>query len=84
MNRNQVLPTDKEFKDSPDTGRADCICSRCGAKIGAREMPMRVFTGKERNTEYRYCMKCQEKDFGLHYAPDYDEFDEDDFNDEWQ
>jgi hypothetical protein len=65
----EVKTTDKEFKDSPDTGRPNCICSRCGVKIAQREMALRIFTGKKRNTEYRYCEKCQEKDMGIKYAP---------------
>lgn len=73
-----VLPGDKEFKDSPDTGWPECICSRCSAKIKEREMPLRMLT--ERNTEYRYCMKCQKKmgiDYGTSYNADEDTWDDD-------
>lgn len=65
----EILDTDTEFKDSPDTGRPDCLCSRCGNKIMEREMPLRCFTGKERNTEYRFCEKCQADHFGIKYGP---------------
>lgn len=78
----EVRETDKEFKDSPDAGRKECICSRCGQRIMAREMPLRVFTGKKRNTEYRYCEKCQSKDMGINYTPRTEEEDEDFWDDD--
>lgn len=79
MERNQVLTTDTEFKDSPDTGRPECICSRCGKKITAREFAMRVFTGKKRNTEFRYCPSCQAKDWGITSLSQNDDDEDDDY-----
>jgi hypothetical protein len=70
-----VLSTDTEFKTSPDAGHPECICSRCGLKISSREMPLRIFTGKKRNTEYRYCRECSSKDFGIDMGLSDDEFD---------
>lgn len=74
----EVLKTDKEFKDSPDTGRPECICSRCGNKIKEHEFALRIFTGKKRNTEYRYCGGCQQKDMGI-TSSSFTDDDEDEF-----
>lgn len=54
--------TDKLFKDSPDTGDPRCICSRCMELIPEDEIAIRIWpqdvTGKMKNTEYRYHLKC--------------------------
>lgn len=61
----QVLPTDTNFRYSPDTGHPDCICSRCGARIREHEFALRMWATNERDAmdehsrEYRYCEKCQ-------------------------
>jgi hypothetical protein len=86
MDRNQVLQTDTEFNTSPDAGHPDCICSRCGLKIGHRELPLRIFTGKKRNTEFRYCRECASKDFKIDTGLSEDSFpddDDDDFFDDY-
>lgn len=75
----EVLKTDKEFKDSPDTGRKECICSRCGKRIMSREFALRI-TDTEKNTEFRYCPACQRKDMGIQHFDDPD--DDDDFWDD--
>lgn len=76
----QVEVGDKEFKDSPDTGHPDCICSRCGNKIPSRQFALRIFTGKKKNTEFRYCEPCQTKDMGIIHGSRFDEDDEEDEN----
>jgi len=44
------------FKDSPDTGHPDCICSYCAEVIEEGAMPLRVFS--DENTELRLHMHC--------------------------
>jgi ribosome modulation factor len=50
----------KWFKDSPDTGDPDCICSYCGKVIAEEEMPLRCFRNTEdgRGEELRFHMDC--------------------------
>lgn len=57
-----VRETDKLFQDSPDAGWPECICSRCGGRIGEDEMPLRVFVDEGKGGEYRYCEGCTAKD----------------------
>lgn len=60
----QVLPTDRAFDNSPDTGHRDCKCSRCGQKIQEHETAIRVWPppadqrGQKITLEYRYCELC--------------------------
>lgn len=56
-----VLPTDQLFKDSPFTGEADCLCSRCGSAIPEDAVPIRAFVNQGHGGEYRYCDYCQEQ-----------------------
>jgi hypothetical protein len=74
----QILDTDQEFTDSPDTGWPECTCSRCGNMIKESEMPLRCFD-PDRNTEYRFCEPCQSKHFGINYTKSY--WADDDWND---
>lgn len=53
-----ILPTDRLFMDSPDTGRPDCLCSRCNVKIQEDETAIRVFVNKGKDGEYRFCEFC--------------------------
>jgi hypothetical protein len=57
-----VLPSDKRFIDSPDTGWPECICSRCGIVIEESECPIRVWPDdfSKESWEYRYHIKCLE------------------------
>lgn len=63
----QIQDTDKLFKDSPDAGSDDCLCSRCSNKINEGEVPVRIWTTNEHDEvdensmEYRYCENCQTK-----------------------
>lgn len=60
--------TDKSFKDSPQAGDSNCICSRCGKQITEDQVPIRVYTTNEKNEvdenseEYRFCDACQQKE----------------------
>jgi hypothetical protein len=47
-----ILPTDQ-----PYLPRA--LCSRCGARIGPREQPLRSWWPAGAELEYRYCEQCQ-------------------------
>lgn len=51
-----VKPDDTLFHDSPDTGR-DCLCSRCGQAILARDGPA-VRIWPESGGEFRYHPSC--------------------------
>jgi hypothetical protein len=60
----EARPTDTCFKYSPDAGTPECICSRCGNRIQAGEMPIRLTTTNKKgkvdknSMEYRYCEEC--------------------------
>lgn len=73
----ELWSTDKKFTDSPDTGWPECTCSRCGKMIKEGEMPLRMMPENE-NAEYRFCMNCQEKYFGIIYSKDF--WNEDNFD----
>lgn len=70
-----LFTTDTEFFDSPDTGWPECKCSDCGKMIKEGEMPLRIFDSN-RNSEYRFCEKCQKRRFGIEYFHD-DDYDDD-------
>ena len=65
--QNVVLPTDRLFTDSPDVGRRDCLCSRCGQRItdfsirvwpkGGASMPGKYLYHRALG-EYRYHPAC--------------------------
>lgn len=64
----EILPTDKFFYNSPDTGMPECICSRCGKMIPEDEPAIRAFPTEpddygydphaEGGTEFRYHAAC--------------------------
>lgn len=70
------LISDKLFKDSPNAGDVNCICSRCGEKIKEREVPVRCWETDEKgdvtkdSREYRYCTACQQK-AGIKHSEQY-------------
>lgn len=79
----EALPTDKLFKDSPDTGWPECKCSRCDKMIREHEVPLRMMP-EGQNAEYRYCESCM-KGMGIQFESSYDEngkyiHEDDDFN----
>lgn len=47
MDKIKILDTDKFFTDSPNTGDADCLCSRCGEQIKDGELILRVAIDQE-------------------------------------
>jgi hypothetical protein len=52
-----IRPEDTLFRDSPDTGTAACLCSRCGQVVKfSRGGAVRVWP--ESGGEYRYCLPC--------------------------
>lgn len=52
-----VLPTDREFSDSPEAGDLYCICSRCGEVIGGDDFPIRAWPHPH-PLEYRFHPGC--------------------------
>lgn len=63
----EVLPTDKYFYDSPDTGMPECLCSRCNKVIPEDDVPIRAWPEPGEygydakavgGTEFRYCESC--------------------------
>ena len=48
----QILESDIEFTNSPDSQTPECICSRC-SKVMLSQSIFRIFTPT--NTEYRLC-----------------------------
>jgi hypothetical protein len=59
MGEFEILPGDRLFRDSPDVGEADCLCSRCGKVIGEDGgVPIRAFVDDGRGGEYRYHPVC--------------------------
>lgn len=70
----EILESDRGFKDSPDAGHPDCICSRCGGPTYEDEFLIRAWTTNEKgevdenSEEIRYCTKCQEA-MGVHQIP---------------
>lgn len=63
-----IIHTDTVFYNSPSTGDADCICSRCGERIEEYESAIRAWPtepgdfGYDRDapqgTELRYHIEC--------------------------
>ncbi|QHV99247.1 hypothetical protein [Spirosoma endbachense] len=53
----QILPTDTLFRDSPDAGHPQCLCSRCGKKLEEWHHPIRAWPEKQ-NAEYRFHLAC--------------------------
>ena len=51
----EILPTDAQWRGSPDAGAPGCWCSRCLGWIRAGQVPMRVY---RKGGEYRYCESC--------------------------
>lgn len=49
------------FKDSPDTGLIECICSKCGKQISEEECPIRLFMNQGKDGEMRFHIKCFEE-----------------------
>lgn len=43
----KILDTDRFFKDSPNAGEPDCICSRCFNHIDEDQIPLRVAIDQE-------------------------------------
>ena len=64
----EILPTDKHFYDSPDTGHRTCLCSRCGKLIPESQMAIRAWPSEPGDqgydsaapggTEFRYHPSC--------------------------
>jgi hypothetical protein len=52
-----MLPGDRIFTDSPDSGDPACLCSRCGKTIEGNIVPIRV-TDPLGVTERRYHPAC--------------------------
>lgn len=52
-----ILPTDREFADSPDAGDKHCLCSRCGEVIGEGQTPIRAWPHPA-PMEYRFHPEC--------------------------
>ena len=50
-----ILETDTAFKNSPDVGDPECLCSRCGEAITEDEVAIRAWEGV---LEYRYHIEC--------------------------
>ena len=80
-----VLPTDRLFLVSPETGDPACLCSRCGQVC--KTTPLRVFIPASyefpQGAEYRYhgrCVGCPEFDeqMAAHAAYDAWEYPPDD------
>lgn len=68
--------TDTPFRDSPDVGEEDCLCSRCGGQI--MEVAIRAWSAHEDGErEYRYHPECLEDQ--IIPVPEEDEEDE-----EWE
>ena len=71
----EILESDIEFTDSPDSQTPECICSRC-KKVMMASPVFRAWT--ENNTEYRYCTglrvndKCDDE---LNYKQEQEELD---------
>lgn len=52
------LRIDRVFKDSPDAGTPECLCSRCGKQIPEDDAPITRLFDDETNSELRYCQEC--------------------------
>ena len=50
----------KWFKDSPDAGSPECICSLCKTVISAKALPVRLWDVKEKE-EIRFHEGCFQK-----------------------
>ena len=48
----QILESDTEFTDSPDSQTPECICSRCNKAMLSQSV-FRLYSPE--NTEFRFC-----------------------------
>jgi hypothetical protein len=62
-----ILESDTVFTDSPDTGDAKCLCSRCGKLIPGSEPAIRCWPdheGERVQFEYRFHISCLQVEGG--------------------
>lgn len=86
MSKIAVLPTDRLFLVSPETGDPACLCSRCGQVC--KTTPLRVFIPPSyefpKGAEYRYHGRCVgvpefDAQMALHDIYDALEYDSEEF-----